>query len=108
MKLMFVGLQNIGKTSLLHRIKYGSKKTSKNSQSEWVNRLSSNNQREAHKQKKFLRKRLPISTVGVDVGEWVCNRKTSFYKFGSLPEIKFSTWDFGGQVILFFLCSNYN
>ncbi|RDD43578.1 Leucine-rich repeat serine/threonine-protein kinase 1 [Trichoplax sp. H2] len=97
MKLMFVGLQNIGKTSLLQRIKYGSKKSSKANQSDWVNRLSSNNQREVHKQKKFLRKRLSISTVGVDVGEWVCNRKTSFYKFGSLPEIKFSTWDFGGQ-----------
>ena len=43
-----------------------------------------------------------ISTVGVDVCDWVYPKKTDF-AFGrgdNRPSIKFSTWDFGGQVRL--------
>ena len=41
-----------------------------------------------------------ISTVGVDVCDWIYPKKTDF-AFGradNRPSIKFSTWDFGGQV----------
>ena len=41
-----------------------------------------------------------ISTVGVDVCDWFYPKKTDF-AFGradNRPSIKFSTWDFGGQV----------
>ena len=43
-----------------------------------------------------------ISTVGVDVCDWIYPKKTDF-AFGradNRPPIKFSTWDFGGQVRL--------
>lgn len=35
-----------------------------------------------------------ISTVGVDIGTWVCETKKKHSKYGS---IIFRTWDFGGQ-----------
>lgn len=41
-----------------------------------------------------------ISTVGVDVCDWIYPKKSDF-GFGrtdNRPSIKFSTWDFGGQV----------
>lgn len=41
-----------------------------------------------------------ISTVGVDVCDWIYPKKTDF-AFGrgdNRTSIKFSTWDFGGQV----------
>ena len=34
----------------------------------------------------------PLSTVGVDLGDWVYRSKKG------LPKITFMTWDFGGQV----------
>lgn len=43
-----------------------------------------------------------ISTVGVDVCDWIYPKKTDF-AFGradNRTSIKFSTWDFGGQVRL--------
>jgi len=43
-----------------------------------------------------------ISTVGVDVCDWIYPKKTDF-AFGradNRTSIKFSTWDFGGQVCL--------
>ena len=41
-----------------------------------------------------------ISTVGVDVCDWIYPKKTdfAFSRADNRPSIKFSTWDFGGQV----------
>ncbi len=39
-----------------------------------------------------------VSTVGVDVSEWVYPSGSVFNK-NTRPSVTFSTWDFGGQVI---------
>lgn len=42
-----------------------------------------------------MKKNYNISTVGVDIGDWVCEeRKNGSSQYGS---VTFRTWDFGGQ-----------
>lgn len=99
MKLMFVGVANIGKTTLLSQLRQEGTGSFQNSPPVgWTER-------------KYKKKRTPstigrtkkaevnISTVGVDVCDWIYPKKTDF-AFGradNRPSIKFSTWDFGGQ-----------
>eukprot|EP00117_Sycon_ciliatum_P037701 scpid3967/ scgid3954/ Leucine-rich repeat serine/threonine-protein kinase 1; Leucine-rich repeats, ras-like domain, kinase protein 1; PARK8-related kinase len=69
MKLMLVGLEDQGKTSLVRLLR-----------------------REGHGNATIL------STVGVDLGSWECKppRRTIFSNQSALP-VQFSTWDFAGQ-----------
>lgn len=121
-KLMFVGVQAIGKTSLLNKLR--DEGTSSNKQS-WSDRVSSSPSNTS-----MLSSSQPnISTVGIDINEWVYEKPkqklTSSTTVGSLQQhqqqqqqlqqqqqyvyqmensvnktfgpITFRTWDFGGQ-----------
>ena len=44
------------------------------------------------------RKAENVSTVGVDVSEWVYPSQAGLVFRSTKPSITFSTWDFGGQV----------
>ena len=77
MKLMFVGESNKGKTSLLMAL------TRKGKVNQYQDvRLNLN--------------RKPLSTVGVDLGDWEYAKQTSLLLAGK--KVTFMTWDFGGQV----------
>ena len=73
MKLMFVGSANAGKTTLLLQLTKKGKMAHQRTVQVGVNGL-------------------PLSTVGVELGQWEYSRKRS------LPKITFTTWDYGGQV----------
>ena len=121
-KLMFVGVQAIGKTSLLNKLR--DEGTSSNKQS-WSDRVSSSPSNTS-----MLSSAQPnISTVGIDINEWVYEKPkqklTSSTTVNSLQQhqqqqqqlqqqqqyvyqmensanrtfgpITFRTWDFGGQ-----------
>ena len=77
MKLMFVGESNKGKTSLLMALTKKGK----------VN---------YYQEIKLNVNRKPLSTVGVDLGDWEYTKQTSILQAGK--KITFMTWDFGGQV----------
>ncbi|ESO09843.1 hypothetical protein HELRODRAFT_190300 [Helobdella robusta] len=77
MKLMLVGKQGIGKTSLLNMLT-----GERESKSHWGTRMDGT-------MKTLSSKGSSISTVGVDIAELVLTRQKE--------EIHFSTWDFGGQ-----------
>ena len=81
---MFVGESNKGKTSLLLALT----KKGKANQYQEV-KLNVN-----HK---------PLSTVGVDLGDWEYAKQTGLLsKTGSTAKkITFMTWDFGGQVSVY-------
>ncbi|KAL5479915.1 hypothetical protein EMCRGX_G023516 [Ephydatia muelleri] len=72
MKLMFVGSVNAGKTTLLQQLSRKGKMT---------------HQRAVQ----MGRNGAPLSTVGVDLGQW------EFSPHMSSPKVTFMTWDFGGQ-----------
>ena len=76
MKLMLVGESNKGKTSLLLNLTRRGKMT--------------------HYKKVGMdfRNMKPLSTVGVDLGEY------EYSPHATKPPITFMTWDFGGQVTL--------
>ena len=78
---MFVGECNKGKTSLLLSLTKKGK----------VNH---------HQEVKLNVNHKPLSTVGVDLGDWEYVKQTDMLsKTGSsAKKIKFMTWDFGGQV----------
>ena len=77
MKLMFVGESNKGKTSLLMAL------TRKGRINHYQDiRLNVNGK--------------PLSTVGVDLGDWEYAKQTNILHAGK--KITFMTWDFGGQV----------
>ena len=79
MKLMFVGESNKGKTSLLLAL------TKKG--------------RVSHYQEVQMNVNCkPLSTVGVDLGDWEYAKQTGLLSGGSAKKIMFMTWDFGGQV----------
>lgn len=40
-----------------------------------------------------------VSTVGVDVSEWMYPSQAGYVFRNNRPTVTFSTWDFGGQVI---------
>ena len=71
-KLMTVGAANKGKTSLLLNLTKKGRVT-------------------RFKEVEFGYNNRPLSTVGVDLGDWE-------YAPGKKPKVTFMTWDFGGQV----------
>ncbi|ALC46696.1 Lrrk [Drosophila busckii] len=97
MKLMVVGSCGIGKTTLLDLLRQGvgsgqassaSAHRSRANENHWAKRMghsrsSSRSQRPAN-----------ISTVGVDIGTWICEKRK---RAAGFPAIVFRTWDFGGQ-----------
>lgn len=88
MKLMVVGVQGIGKTSLLDQLRSEGPNRHKKPD-HWAKRMG-------HKGVNQKTNRgINISTVGVDIGDWVCEKKirgNSLY-----GPVVFRTWDFGGQ-----------
>ncbi|KHN76857.1 Leucine-rich repeat serine/threonine-protein kinase 1 [Toxocara canis] len=92
LKLMIVGVQGIGKTSLLQQIRLegtvGKRTQPNDSWSRRMGHTAANADRTA--------KGANISTVGVDIAEWTFEPK----KIKGEPTfgpITFRTWDFGGQ-----------
>ncbi|XP_019617338.1 PREDICTED: leucine-rich repeat serine/threonine-protein kinase 1-like [Branchiostoma belcheri] len=91
MKLMLVGLQGVGKTSLLHEMRReGTGSYQEMAIKGWASRMNyfRNDQK--------TRKGQNISTVGVDVADWTYVKKVK-KRPCELGEVTFSTWDFGGQ-----------
>nr|CDP90956.1 Bm6044, isoform b [Brugia malayi] len=93
LKLMIVGVQGIGKTSLLQQIRLEGtvgKRTSPNDS--WSKRMGHSTGSGGDRTAKGAN----ISTVGVDIGEWTFEPKKTKGEptFGPLT---FRTWDFGGQ-----------
>ncbi|XP_041989151.1 leucine-rich repeat serine/threonine-protein kinase 1 isoform X2 [Aricia agestis] len=81
MKLMLVGVQGIGKTSLLECLRQESALHHRRKPTEhWAKRMGNKSVRRG------------MSTVGVDIGTWVYEQARS-----SRGPVTFSTWDFGGQ-----------
>ncbi|XP_055353693.1 leucine-rich repeat serine/threonine-protein kinase 1-like isoform X2 [Paramacrobiotus metropolitanus] len=81
MKLMVVGLENKGKTSLLRALKSEeSHRKSRSSESNWTQRMGHRGDRKGG---------IQMSTVGIDLGEWTCS--------DGQHEVTFRTWDFAGQ-----------
>jgi len=78
---MFVGDSNKGKTSLLLA-------------------LTKKGRVNHYQEVKFNVNHVPLSTVGVDLGDWEYAKQTGLLsKTGSgAKKITFMTWDFGGQV----------
>ncbi|EFO25986.1 TKL/LRRK protein kinase [Loa loa] len=93
LKLMIVGVQGIGKTSLLQQIRLEGtvgKRTLPNDS--WSKRMGRNAGSGGDRTPKGAN----ISTVGVDIAEWTFEPKKTKGEptFGPLT---FRTWDFGGQ-----------
>ncbi|KAL0267443.1 UNVERIFIED_CONTAM: hypothetical protein PYX00_009712 [Menopon gallinae] len=88
MKLMIVGVQGIGKTSLLEQLRQEGLSVRRKHE-HWVKRMGNKN----------INVKTPkgtnMSTVGVDIGVWVYDKKTRGQ--GSKGPVMFRTWDFGGQ-----------
>lgn len=87
MKLMLVGVQGIGKTTLLSQLRR--EEGYKVPTTHWTQRTQSlsDGKHKDHKGKY-------ISTVGVDIGDLVIRRRD---RDGRDREVVFRTWDFGGQ-----------
>ncbi|XP_055377695.1 leucine-rich repeat serine/threonine-protein kinase 1 [Condylostylus longicornis] len=87
MKLMVVGVHGIGKTTLLNVLKHGNSKRPNSNSDHWTKRVRpKGNYTKSSKP-------INISTVGVDIGTWVCEKKMK----DSYGPVIFRTWDFGGQ-----------
>lgn len=100
MKLMVVGTQGIGKTSLLELLRQenGSARSgtsagsSKNKTADhWTKRIGHTSAAAGG----YGKNNPNISTVGVDIGDWVCEKKMRGHS--AHGPVVFRTWDFGGQ-----------
>ncbi|XP_072941247.1 leucine-rich repeat serine/threonine-protein kinase 1 [Epargyreus clarus] len=81
MKLMLVGVQGIGKTSLLECLRQESAIQHRRKPTDhWAKRMGNKSSRRG------------VSTVGVDIGTWVYEKQRS-----ARGPVTFRTWDFGGQ-----------
>ncbi|XP_055923849.1 leucine-rich repeat serine/threonine-protein kinase 1 isoform X2 [Eupeodes corollae] len=89
MKLMVVGVQGIGKTSLLDILTQGGSQKSRASENHWARRMGHT------KNLSKTNRGVNISTVGVDIGTWICEKRKK--GLGSRGPVVFRTWDFGGQ-----------
>ena len=84
MKLMFVGVQGIGKTTLLSQLRRKEGCRVPTTGNHWTQRMHATSD-----VKNKDNKGQNISTVGVDIGDLVIRRRDR--------EVVFRTWDFGGQ-----------
>lgn len=89
-KLMIVGIQGIGKTSLLEQLRQEGEVPNKKKASEhWAKRMGNKNINTK------TARGTTISTVGVDIGDWLYEKKVRGQS--SHGPVYFRTWDFGGQ-----------
>lgn len=89
LKLMIVGVQGIGKTSLLEQLRQEGTVSSKRNPAEgWARRMGNKdiNRKTA--------KGTNISTVGIDIGDWTYEPKKAKGVVNNGP-VTFRTWDFG-------------
>lgn len=92
MKLMLVGLQGIGKTTLLEQMRLESGSSSRRKAPEhWTKRMGHSTRGNIRNQKGVT-----LSTVGVDIYDWIFCKRTPRNQ-PSFGPVSFSTWDFGGQ-----------
>lgn len=101
MKLMVVGAQGIGKTSLLELLRQESTVRSKRSSADhWTKRIGGGGGGGASPVGSLTSsggtgKEANISTVGVDIGDWICEKRIRGQS--QHGPVVFRTWDFGGQ-----------
>ncbi|KAK7078389.1 hypothetical protein SK128_010660, partial [Halocaridina rubra] len=90
MKLMIVGVQGIGKTSLLEQLRHeGTGSYRKKPVEHWAKRMGNKNINTR------TSRGTSMSTVGVDIGDWIFEKKIRGHSV--YGPVVFRTWDFGGQ-----------